>query len=242
MRVRLRRRGDNHVKNSVGRTWSYAAIAMIAFSLTFSSVASAQQNKKKRPDPQKTKCEALCITYAQAKQTEDAEVARMNPRPRYVSMDSKEAIVRIRLLNPHPELNVPEPPIDDELRVYVNGQQTWEVLYGSAANRIGTEYVLTADALPLRNANVIVRWRNRTGPGAHFFFEIGGSLVCPNDGWCGQVYREGLTFGPKQLIFGGNLMPFSIVRSEIDFVNGWVWRSSVTPYPASGECQKYKCP
>jgi hypothetical protein len=216
-------------------------IVVVAAALTFTSDVQGQQGKKRRSDPQKAKCEALCITYKQAKQTEDAEVARTNPRPRHLPMDYKEAIVRIRLLNPHPELNVPEPPIDDELRVYVNGQQTWEVLYGSAGNRAGAEYTLTADALPLRNANVIVRWRNRTGPNAHFFFEIGGSLVCPNDGWCGQVFREGLTFGARQLINGGGLLPFSIPRSEVDFVNAWAWRSSVTPYPAAGECQKYKC-
>lgn len=187
--------------------------------------------------PLKTKCEILCVNYKQALETEAAEVAGVRPQPRYLPRDSKEVVLRLRLLSPHPELDRPLPPIDDELRVYVNGNQVWEVLYGSVQNRPGTEFTLTADMLPLRNANVLLRWRTTVGPDAHFFVEVGGTLVCPNEGWCNQVYREGLSFGPKHMILG--LFPSFMIRNEIDLVNGWVWRSTVNPYAA--ECKDHKC-
>lgn len=224
-------------------------VAVVVFTLlvylSFAEPSSAQRRPPKppKPDPveqqQKAKCETQCDVYKRFMKTEAAEVATVTPRPRYVMIDSKEAVLRVRLLSPHPEVNQAVPPVDDELRVYVNGNQTWEVLYGSASNRHGTEYVLTADQLPLRNANVVVRWRTTVGPDAHFFVELGGTLVCPTDGWCGQTYREGLNFGSRQLIIG----PLSSIigpQTQIDLLSAWIWRSAVDPYPQT--CTKYhKC-
>lgn len=197
----------------------YLAAAVLALITT---ISFAQESTTAPPPPY---CKAVCYTYEQLVVAERADAAQSGCGY-YISPTAKPVIAKIRLAYDLKGPDALDGPVDDELRLLINGNEKWKEVYNAnPAN--GAEAAFQKDELLPGCNSVVVEYAD-TGGNAHFLARVGGRAFCGSDDYC-IAYKEGYTFGtgivPK-IISQGRRGPV---------VKGTVWLSRYEdPRPSTG--------
>ncbi|HKO57946.1 MAG TPA: hypothetical protein VJ276_18915 [Thermoanaerobaculia bacterium] len=153
------------------------------------TIAYAQETTAPAPPP--PYCKAVCYTYEQLVAAERAEAAKSGC-PNYVSPTENPVVAKIRLAYDLKGTDNLDGPIDDELRLLINGVEKWKQVY-KANPPDGAEASFRKDQLLPGCNSVTVEYAD-SGGNAHFLARVGGRAFCGIWDYC-LAYKEGYSFG-----------------------------------------------